>query len=82
MNALLDADKMVDEVEMPMQSNNFDDIKAHLNPTFEGPEKFDVQLTLGVLDIEKHSVVIFKKHSNSTEHSIDRRAEVRGASLF
>lgn len=51
---------MVHGDEMPMQSNNFDSIKAYLNPTFEGLEEVYVQLIEGVLDLTKHSTVILR----------------------
>lgn len=63
------ANKMMKGVEIPMQSNNFDGIKAHINSTFEGTKEVDVQLSEGVLDLRKHSVVVFKEHPNSTEHT-------------
>ncbi|MBA0680177.1 hypothetical protein Goari_011889 [Gossypium aridum] len=43
-------------LEQPMQINNFDGVKAHFNPTFEGLEDVDVQLIKSILDPRKHSV--------------------------
>ncbi|PPD98674.1 hypothetical protein GOBAR_DD04303 [Gossypium barbadense] len=58
-------------LEQPMQIHNFDGVKAHFNPTFEGLEDVDVQLIKSILDPGKHSVVIFIEipNLNSHEHS-------------
>ncbi|TYH01463.1 hypothetical protein ES288_A09G060300v1 [Gossypium darwinii] len=53
-----------------VQANEFDGVKAHFNPTFEGPVGVGVQLSDGVLDPDKHTVVIFKENSHPNFHEL------------
>ncbi|KAK5802865.1 hypothetical protein PVK06_030493 [Gossypium arboreum] len=41
-------------LEPSVQANEFVGVKAHFNPTFEGPVGVGVQLSDGVLDPDKH----------------------------
>ncbi|MBA0731095.1 hypothetical protein Golax_025341 [Gossypium laxum] len=44
-------------LEQTMQAKDFDGIKAHFNPVFEGPMGVGVQLTNDILDPASHSIV-------------------------
>ncbi|MBA0682286.1 hypothetical protein Goari_024016 [Gossypium aridum] len=44
-------------LEQTMQAKDFDGIKAHFNPEFEGPMGVGVQLTNDILDPASHSIV-------------------------
>lgn len=50
--------------KLTMQAEENDGIKMHFNPTFEGPMEVGVQLTDGILDPTRHSIVIFKDNSH------------------
>ncbi|KAK5841882.1 hypothetical protein PVK06_004206 [Gossypium arboreum] len=76
---LTDDGNFVNGVDSNLQAKNLDEIKAHFNPAFEGPVEVAVQLTDNILDQGKHSVVIFKKISNSPNQSKGRIIESMSA---
>ncbi|MBA0772424.1 hypothetical protein Gotri_007797 [Gossypium trilobum] len=67
--------------ETPIQAKKNEKIIAHINPTFEGPEKVEIPLTEDVLNPGKHTAVIFKdnKHLNSKNSAGNQNAVVLGA---
>ncbi|MBA0557697.1 hypothetical protein Golob_014746 [Gossypium lobatum] len=68
-------------LEPSMQANEFDGIKVHFSATFEGPVGVAVQLSDGVLDPDKYTVVIFKENSHPNSHELaeGRNFEALGA---
>ncbi|KAH1073661.1 hypothetical protein J1N35_025989 [Gossypium stocksii] len=66
--------------ETPIQAKKNDRIIAHINLTFEGPEKVKILLTEGVLDLRKHTAIIFKdnQHLNFKKFAGKRNAVVLG----
>lgn len=81
MFALLAAGKIVEGVEPHIQDNNLECITAHFNSTFDGSKEVNVQLTKCILDLRKHSIVIFKGNPNFIEHTKGRRTETLGTNI-
>lgn len=62
------AGEIMEGIWVPIQENNLDSVTAYFNSTFEGLEAVVVQLTKGILDPKKHSVVTVKNNPKSSEY--------------